>query len=209
MKQTRSIMVSALAAFAMLAAALCLAACASAGGTGASGGTSRAPWASRLSGVPDFVNAAYLNASEDVVVGIGTYQIGADMSRLSMGKTMAETRARADITRQLQSIMNDMVDDYTAMNELDPEAEVSFQENVTRTLSRADLRGCKTIAMDTEDGMLYVVMEYNKSAAANDYAAAAAAAKLAVPAAVAFDALERMDEAFSKAAVGGPVPVTE
>jgi hypothetical protein len=52
-------------------------------------------------------------------------------------------------------------------------------------------------------------MEYSKSAAASDYSAATSAAKLAVPAAAAFDAMTRMENAFDKAAGGGPNPVEE
>jgi hypothetical protein len=101
-----------------------------------------------------------------------------------------------------------MITDYTASSELDPSASLSFQEEVTRALSQADLKGARTIEMQTdENGLLWVVMEYSKSAAATDYSAAAAAAKLAVPAAAAFDALSRMDNAFDKAAAGGPIPV--
>jgi hypothetical protein len=102
-----------------------------------------------------------------------------------------------------------MVNDYTAASELDPQAAISFQETITQALSRADLKGSKTMAMDTQNGILWVVMEYSKSAAANDYSAASAAAKLEVPRAAAFDALSRMDTAFSKTAGGGPVPVEE
>ncbi|MDR1231160.1 MAG: hypothetical protein LBK61_07145 [Spirochaetaceae bacterium] len=50
-------------------------------------------------------------------------------------------------------------------------------------------------------------MEFSKSAAATEVNQAANAAKLAVPAAAAFDALRRMDTAFTKEAAGGPVPV--
>jgi hypothetical protein len=142
-------------------------------------------------------------------MGIGNYKIGNDTSRLAIGKTIAETRARADISRQLQSIMKDMVTDYTATSEMDPSAVISFQEVITQSLSKSDLRGSKTVAMNTENGVLWVVMEYSKSAAASDYNAAAAAAKLAVPAAAAFNALTRMDAAFSKEAAGGPIPVGE
>ncbi|MDR1230662.1 MAG: hypothetical protein LBK61_04585, partial [Spirochaetaceae bacterium] len=88
-------------------ALLLLAGCA--GVPGASGSMGRG-----LSGVPGFVNEAYLNASEDVLIGIGTYKIGNDMSKMGTGKTFAETRARADIARQLDSIVRNMVNDYTA-----------------------------------------------------------------------------------------------
>jgi hypothetical protein len=193
---------------------LSLAGCATTGGAAVSTAAPAAPAAAaqqttpQLSGVPDFVNAAFLNASEDVLIGIGTYKIGGDMSKMSTGKTFAETRARADISRQLQSIVKNMITDYTASSELDPSAALSFQEEITQALSKSDLKGAKTIAMNSDNnGLLWVVMEYSKSAAANDYSAAASAAKLAVPAAAAFDAASRMDNAFDKAAGGGPVPV--
>jgi hypothetical protein len=179
------------------------------GTTGAAGATTSASTTSvpQLGGVPDFVNAAYQNASEDVLIGIGTYRIGTDMSKMSTGMTFAQTRARADISRQLQSIIKDMITDYQATSELDPSASLSFQESVTQALSRSELRGAKIVQSNTDNGLLWVVMEYSKSAAAEDYNAATSAAKLAVPAAAAFDALSRMENAFDKAAGGGPVPV--
>jgi hypothetical protein len=178
------------------------------GSSGASGGSGTL--SKGLGGVPDFVNDAYLNASEDVLIGIGTYKIGNDMSKMGMGKTMAETRARADIARQLSAVVRDMVTDYTAASEVDPSAAVSFQETITQTLSKAELKGARTVKMDRDNnGLLWVVMEYGKSAAIAEVKQAVDAAKLAVPAAIAFDAANRMDAAFTKEAAGGPVPVNE
>jgi hypothetical protein len=157
--------------------------------------------------VPKFVNDAYQNASEDVLIGVGTSKIGNETSKKSTGMTFAQTRARADISRQLTTIIKDMVTDYAATSELDPDASLSFQETITQALSQADLKGAKIVTSNTENGLLWVVMEYSKSAAANDYSAAQSAAKLAVPAAAAFDALSRMENAFDKAAAGGPNPV--
>lgn len=162
-----------------------------------------------LQGVPQFVNDAYLNASEDVLIGVGTYKIGNDPAKMSSGKAYAETRARADISRQLNTIIKNMINDYSAQSELDADAALSFQETVTQSLSKSELKGVRVVKMDTDaNGLLWVVMEYSKSAAMSDAAIdqAVAAAKLAVPAAVAFDALSRMDTAFDKAAGGGPVP---
>jgi hypothetical protein len=176
---------------------LALAGCASTGG-------------GQLGGVPEFVNDAYANASEDVIVGIGTYKIGKDTSKMSTAMTFAQTRARADITRQLTTILSNMVNDYVATSELDPDASLSFQESITQALAKAELRGAKVVQSQTDkNGLYWVVMEYSKSEAANDYSAAASAAKLAVPAAAAFDALTRMENAFDKAAGGGPIPVGE
>jgi hypothetical protein len=188
-----------------LAAALLLSLAGCGGTPRAKGGSS----AKGLGGVPSFVNEAYLNASEDVIIGIGTYKIGTDMSKMGTGKTFAETRARSDISRQLLTIVKDMVEDYTATSEIDPDSALSFQENITQSLSKSDLRGSRPIKMDTENGLLWVVMEFSKSAAANEVNQAAAAAKLAVPKAAAFNAIERMNAAFDKEAGGGPDPVGE
>jgi hypothetical protein len=169
-----------------------------------------APAPVQLDNVPQFVNDAYMNASEDVIIGVGTYKIGDDLSMMSAGMTFAQTRARADITRQLTSIIKEMVNDYTATSEIDPDSMVLFQETITNALAKAELRGAKMVQSQTDaNGLLWVVMEYSKSAAASDYDAAAAAAKLAVPAAAAFDAQARMDTAFNKAAAGGPIPVAD
>jgi hypothetical protein len=133
-----------------------------------------------------------------VLIGIGAYKIGGDMSKIGTGKTFAETKARADISWQLQAIVKNMVIDYTTAKEIDPEAALSFQENITQTLSKSELRDTKIVNMDTDaNGLLWVVMEYSKSAAVNEVNQAANAAKLAIPAAVAFD----------KEAGGGPIPV--
>jgi hypothetical protein len=167
------------------------------------------PQTKGLGGVPGFVNEAYLAASDDLLIGIGTYKVGSDVSRISLAKNMAETRARADISRQLQTIMQNMITDYTVTSELDPKAALSFQETITQALSKRDLRGARTVKMDTVDGVLWLIMEYSKSQAAEDYNAASSAAKLAVPATAAFDALSRMENAFNKAAAGGPVPQQE
>ncbi|MDR1250485.1 MAG: hypothetical protein LBK63_14450 [Treponema sp.] len=194
--------------------AAALSGCASTGGSPGGppqGSPAAGSPAAGIQGVPDFVNAAYLNASEDVLIGVGTYKVGNDPARISMGMTYASTRARADISRQLDSIVKNMVIDYSANSELDPDAALSFQETITQALSKSELRGARPIQSQTDaNGVLWVVVEYGKSSALTEAVnPAVAAAKLAVPAAAAFDALSRMDTSFSKGAGGGPVPVEE
>jgi hypothetical protein len=174
-------------------------------GCASSGGSS--PMAN-IPGVPQFVNDAYIKASEDVLIGIGTYKIGNDMSKMSSAMTFAQTRARADITRQLDSIVKNMVTDYIAQSELDPSAALSFQESITTALAKAELKGSRVVQSQTDNGLRWDVMEYSKTAAYEEAInPAQAAAKLAIPAAAAFDAQARMETAFDKAAGGGPVPV--
>jgi hypothetical protein len=154
------------------------------------------------------VNEAWQKASEDVLIGIGNYKIGNDMSKMSMGKTMAETRARVDIARQLSTIVKNMVQESRIDSEVEQDAAVSFELNVTQALSRAELKGSRILEMDTDsNGLLWVVMEFSKSAAEKEVNQAANAAKLEVPAAINFNLQQLMDTAFSKEAGGGPVPV--
>jgi hypothetical protein len=156
--------------------------------------------------VPDFVNEAYRTASEDALIGVGMYTIGNDITKMSTGKTFAETRARADLTRQLSVMVKDMVTDYTGTSEIEA-AKVSFQENVTQTLASTTLTGARTKVLQADNGILYVVMELGKSAATDIVNQAVNAAKLAVPAMIAFDGVERMEAKFAKEAGGGPIPV--
>jgi len=155
------------------------------------------PTPAKMGGVPDFVNEALANASEDVLVGVGQYK-GTD----GQARTYATNRARAEISRQLNSVVRDMIQDYDARSEQDPTAIVSFQNNITETLSKSTLQGSKPIDFQIVDGTYWVVVEYSKSAAANEVSRvanqAAAAAKLAPAAAAAFDARGRMKTAFDE-----------
>jgi hypothetical protein len=99
--------------------------------------------------VPDFVNQAYLNASEDVLIGVGVYDIGGDLSKMSTGMAEAEKTALADIALQLAL----------------PPGEVKYARPV-----RAEV---------DDNGLLWVVMEFSKSAAAEEVNQAA---QIAIPA---------------------------
>jgi hypothetical protein len=139
------------------------------------------------------VNDAYLNASEDVLVGVGTCGIGGDWSKLDAGTAEAEKRARADLSGQLSTIMKNMVLDYMATSGIDPDidydAALSFE-----------LRGAQTVKMGiSENGSIWAVMEFDKSAATAEVNRAFNTAA----------ALQRMDAAFAKEAGGGPVPAGE
>jgi hypothetical protein len=141
-----------------------------------------------------------MNASEDVLVGVGAYRVGNNPAKIGSGKTIAETRARADISRQLSTVVKNMVTDYTAQSEADPDAMLSFQEEITRNLSQSKLQGSHVIGMNTDDnGVMWVVMEYSKSQAKQELDSQAQAAKKLLPGALASaDALDRMDKAFDK-----------
>ena len=153
--------------------------------------------ASTPAGIPSDVVKARRNAPEDVLVGIGT----AKMGTVSQSRNIAATRARTELSNTMSSMVSNMVRDYTASSEVDPQAALAFQENITVTLSRSNLSGA-VIQEEAEDkdGNWWVVMYLSKADVAREITQAQAAARLTAPAMASFDAEARMNEAFERAA---------
>jgi hypothetical protein len=150
----------------------------------------------KSTGMPPQAANARRDAPEDVLVGIGNAQMGT----IAQSRTIAATRARAEISSTLNTMVSSMVRDYTASSEVDPAAALAFQENITVTLSRADLSGA-VIHWEGQDsdGNWWTVMHLSKANVAKEISQAQAAARLAVPAMASFDAEARMNQAFEQA----------
>jgi len=159
------------------------------GGSGKSSGKER----NVDSRIPQEIRDALKNAPEDALVGIGT----ARMASLGQSRTISSTRARAELSRQMDVMVRDMVRDYTAGSEVDHSAVLSFQENITVTLSQSRLQGA-TIVDEIEDANknYWTIMMLGKTQTVQEINQAVAAAKLAVPAMASFNAEERMNNAF-------------
>jgi hypothetical protein len=154
------------------------------------------PVPQQSTGLPDWVQAARRNAPEDVIVGIGS----AKLATTNQSMTTSETRARAQIVRAMQSMVTDMVRDFTESSEVDPDAKVAFQEQFTRSLASANVAGARIIEQNADEtGTWWTVVYYSRSQAAEAINQAQNAARLAVPAARAYDAEARMDEALRQA----------
>jgi len=148
------------------------------------------------SGMPPNIANARRDAPEDVLVGIGN----AKMGTVAQSRNIAATRARAEISNTLDSMVKNMVRDYTASSEVDPQAALAFQENITVTLSKSNLSGAVIINEEPDsDGQWWCVMHLSKANVAKEISQAQAAARLAVPALASFDAEKRMNEAFEQA----------
>jgi len=146
--------------------------------------------------VPQFVKDAIKKAPEDALVGIGT----AKAASLSLARTTATTRARAEISRQMNTMIQDMVRDYSAGSEVDTKAALSFQENMTVALSKSTLTGSSIVDEDQDDnGNYWVVVMLSKVNTVKEINQAQAAARLAVPAMASFNAEDRMNAAFDRA----------
>ena len=147
-------------------------------------------------GLPEEVNRARRNAPEDVLVGIGS----ANMATTHLSRTTAQTRARTEISQSMETMVENMVRDYSAGSELAPRDVVTFQETITVALSRSTLVGTQIVEEVMErDGTVWIVMYLNKTNVANEINQAAALARLQVPAMASFDAEARMNEAFNNA----------
>ena len=69
-------------------------------------------------GMPSRVETARRDAPEDVLVGIGNARMSTD----AQSRNIAATRARAEISNSLNSMVSNMVRDYTASSEVDTQA---------------------------------------------------------------------------------------
>jgi hypothetical protein len=145
--------------------------------------------------IPAEVRDVIRNSPENVLVGVGT----ARMATLGQSRTISATRARAEISRQIETIIMDMVRDYVAGSEIDHSSVVAFQENITVALSRSRLQGA-TIVDEIEDvrGNYWTIVMMNRSSTGSEANQAVAAARLAVPAMASFNAEARMNEAFDR-----------
>jgi len=94
----------------------------------------------------DWVLRARNNAPEDVLVGIGT----ARLATTHHSMTTSESRARAQIIRAMDSMIHDMITDYTAANEVDPATAIAFQEQITRSLAQAHLSGVCVVEQNSD-----------------------------------------------------------
>jgi hypothetical protein len=152
--------------------------------------------------IPAEVRDALRNAPENALVGIGT----ARMASVGQSRTISATRARAEISRQIETVIMDMVRDYVAGSEVDHSSVVAFQENITVALSRSRLQGASVVD-EVEDarGNYWTIVMMGRSAVGNETNQAVAAAKLAVPAMASFNAEERMMDAFERYVGSTPI----
>jgi hypothetical protein len=129
--------------------------------------------------IPDFVNEAYLNAPDDVLIGVGTCKVGGALSRMAMARAIAEERARADIARQLENddafagkvftIIETAADAYTSSGRLAPVDVDMFYEAVTQDFFNPNFTRGRVVKSELDgNGIMWVVMEYHKSAAAGE-----------------------------------------
>jgi hypothetical protein len=142
--------------------------------------------------------------------GIGV----ADNIQMQMRMTMADSRARQDLARQLQTLVQGMVVDYAReAGGIDNTAALQFQETVSRQIVEAKLTGADTdVRWNTPDNKtLWVRLRMSRDDAAKNAAdqilkaVESEAARYAEFKAM--DALKMMDQQLEKSQPA-PQPVT-
>jgi len=143
--------------------------------------------------VPDFVKEAIAKAPEDALIGIGV----ARMSSMTMSRTTSATRARAEISRQINLVVTEMITEYTLKNKVDPDTVVTFTETITTRFSNSFLSGSSVIEEDMDDkGNYWTVIMMKKENIVTGLNAVQSAAITETPAMASFIPGTNLNEAL-------------
>ena len=123
--------------------------------------------------VPDW----YLNPPrmEGKFIGVGD----ASRPQISLSRTVATTRAKAEIARAVDDKVSTMVKDAMSASGVGPSASsTEFTEAVTKSVSSIALKGCQVDKTEIHNGTVYVMVVYDaEKAKAEAKKAVEAAAK--------------------------------
>ena len=112
------------------------------------------------SDVPDW----YLNPPkyEDRFVGVGD----ALRPQMSLSKTVATTRAKAEISRALETKVSTMVKSFLQASGMGADASaLEFTEDVTKSVSSTTLKGCTIDRTEIKNGRVFVMVTYDATEA--------------------------------------------
>ena len=106
--------------------------------------------------VPDW----YLNPPkvEGKYIGVGD----AERPQINLSKTVATTRAKAEVSRAIETQMSTMVKSYLQASGLGNNASaVEFTEDVTKSVSSTTLKGCQIEKTEIIGGRVFVMVVYD------------------------------------------------
>ncbi|MDC7124725.1 MAG: LPP20 family lipoprotein [Spirochaetales bacterium] len=110
-------------------------------------------------GLPEFVMNPPL--SDDYFYGVGY----GDKGRDDLSIAAAKTNARADIARQIETVVQSSLEDYAQTAGVDGDTQtIEFFENVTRDITNQKLTGVQQVTMEkVRNGGYWVLMQYDKN----------------------------------------------
>ena len=152
-----------------------------------------------LHALPDSIRQAMRNVPEGAVVGVGS----ARMASTSLSQITAEARARAEVTRTLDSVVRNMIIDFQRASEADPSQTLAFTEVVTTILAESRLQGAQVAEREIgPNGEFWVVVVLSRQEAVTEITAASSSASVSlnIPGFhEAMSAADRMNRAFAEA----------
>jgi hypothetical protein len=133
---------------------------------------------------------------DNLIWGIGT----AHQSSTDLSMTMAETRARASIARQMRILAQQMIIDYNEdAGRTGSQVNTSLQSAIDRQVTDMDLAGARPVnRWQAPDGAVWYRVEYNKAAAREQVANILKNEEAAFAAFKAKQALEYLDSQLAK-----------
>jgi hypothetical protein len=103
----------------------------------------------------------YLNptVAEDAIYGVGS----AKMSTQDMSRTVAISRARDDVARQVTVAVQNAIKDYAQEAGADGKTQaIQFTETISKQIANVSLKGCRTEeVMQGKDGTIYALVVYS------------------------------------------------
>jgi len=156
--------------------------------------------------VSDFIDEVRRTRPENALLGIGT----STHENRGLARTTAETRARAEVTRQLDVVVRNMINDYMAGSEEEGGAVLQFSESVIQTLAQSRLQGSEVHRERRFGNETVVVVMLSRNNIANEIMTASQAASALAPhMGAALWAQQRMDEALTQQNMAPPVIVRD
>jgi hypothetical protein len=146
--------------------------------------------------LPRAVKNAVKNAPADTLIGIGK----TSGENPNLARTIAATRARTSIVRQLGAMTQDMTRGYWDEGGIDAVTISSFEQGVTVALSSSTLTGAVVIYEGAHARDYWAVVMLRRDEAFGEIVRAQDAAKSSAPALGSFDITGKISGAFDKAA---------
>jgi len=147
--------------------------------------------------VPEALKKAIREAPDDVFIGIGA----AKTAIVTMAIQTATTRAHADISKQINSVVQKMVINYIAGSDASSEDTLLFTETITRQTSNVTLPADDLVGLGTttdKDGYTWVAISIKKEVVADQISHSVAEEIITIPAMSSFDAKAYFDEVFGE-----------
>jgi hypothetical protein len=111
-------------------------------------------------GYPQAIQEAINAVPDGYFFGVGSAE-----SKTAASKSIAATRARAQVAQELNTVIKNLIEDYNSSSEAHENLE-SFQSEITVAVAQAELVGAREIGYYLDDnGIVWVAIRYSRDEA--------------------------------------------